>query len=134
MKKSYIELLEEVTFSTARSGGPGGQNVNKVESKVILTFCIGESEFLKSSEKATLRKKLSSKITKEDKIIIYNQETRSQLENKKRVQKVFLKMVEKALFKPKLRRATKPKRSAIESRLKSKKIRSEVKENRKKID
>lgn len=133
MNKSYENLLEEVKYSTARSGGPGGQNVNKVESKVVLTFNVSGSSFLNETEKRTVKNKLKNRINNAGDLVIHCQETRSQLENKSRAQKNFLKIIQKALFKPKLRRKSKPKKSAIENRLKSKKRRSEVKANRRKV-
>lgn len=78
-------IINELTFKTARSSGPGGQNVNKVSSKVILYFSLQESQGLTESEKTTILTKLSSKLTSEGTLIISCEETRSQLKNKELV-------------------------------------------------
>ena len=104
-----------------RSSGAGGQHVNKVSSKVELTFDLGNSMALTDIEKNRLLKKLSSKLSKENILLLQCEETRSQHKNKELVIKKFLETLEANLVVPKRRRKTKPTRSAIEKRLKSKK-------------
>ena len=134
MNLNQEALLKELSFSTARSGGPGGQHVNKVESKVILSFDAKQSSILSDSEKKTLVAKLANKLTKDGVLIVYNQETRSQLENKKRVIREFIKLLEKAFYKPKFRKKSKPTKSSVQKRLTQKKHRSEIKQSRKGVD
>lgn len=104
-----------------RSSGAGGQHVNKVSSKVELTFDLGNSMALTDIEKNRLLRKLSTKLSKENILIMQCEETRSQHKNKELVIKKFLDTLEASLTVPKRRRKTKPSRSAIEKRLKSKK-------------
>ncbi len=120
----------EFQFKTSRSSGPGGQNVNKVETKVELLFDIGSSMLLSEEEKNTLRSKLSNKIDQEDILHLTSQEKRSQTQNKERVIKKFYDLILKVFQKRKIRKATKPSKSAIENRLKAKKARGEKKSNR----
>jgi len=125
-------LLNELQFKAVRSSGPGGQNVNKVSSKVVLTFDLMNSIALDEEEKERAVKKLKSKLTLEGILILNCDEDRSQLKNKAIVTKRFLEMIEKALTIPKERKATKVPKSVIEKRLKDKSVASEIKQNRKK--
>lgn len=125
-------LLTELQFKAVRSSGPGGQNVNKVSSKVVLTFNIINSQSLSEEEKERAVKKLKSKLTLEGILILNCDEDRSQLKNKAIVTKRFFDMIEKALTIPKERKPTKIPRSVIEKRLKDKSVASEIKQNRKK--
>ena len=115
-----------------RSSGAGGQHVNKVSSKVELTFDLENSNSLTETEKNRLLKKLSSKLSKENILLMQCEETRSQHKNKELVIKKFLETLETNLVVPKRRRKTKPSRSAIEKRLKGKKKAALKKINRSK--
>ena len=114
-------IIQELKFKAVRSSGAGGQHVNKVSSKVELTFDLENSMALTDLEKNRLLKKLSSKLSKENILLLQCEETRSQHKNKELVIKKFLETLEANLVVPKRRRKTKPTRSAIEKRLKVKK-------------
>tara|TARA_R110000744_G_scaffold137227_3_gene247695 strand:- start:407 stop:811 length:405 start_codon:yes stop_codon:yes gene_type:complete len=114
-------IIQELKFKAVRSSGAGGQHVNKVSSKVELTFDLENSMALTDLEKNRLLKKLSSKLSKENILLMQCEETRSQHKNKELVIKKLLETLEANLVVPKRRRKTKPTRSAIEKRLKSKK-------------
>lgn len=130
MQKEII--LKELKFKAIRSSGAGGQHVNKVSSKVELSFSILDSEALSDKEKERLLLKLANRLTKENILILQCDEARSQHKNKDLVVKRFLDMLKKALHIPKKRKPTKPSKSSVEKRLKSKKVTSSIKANRKK--
>lgn len=127
-----VKILSELSFKAVRSSGAGGQNVNKVSSKVILSFDLPTSQSLSDDEKALLSEKLKSKLTLEGVLILSCDEDRSQLKNKEIVTKRFLKLIQNALIIPKKRKPTKVPRSVIEKRIKAKRNTSEIKQNRKK--
>lgn len=127
-------LLSELNYKAVRSSGAGGQNVNKVSSKVVLSFDLENSNGLNEEEKIYLREKLSSRLTQEFILILNCDEDRSQVKNKSIVTKRFLGIIEKGLTKPKIRRATKATKASKERRLLTKKTTSLVKQNRKKPD
>lgn len=125
------DFITELQFQTARSSGPGGQNVNKVETKVQLKFDINNSLILSEEEKLTLLQKASNKVDQEGFIHLSSQEKRSQIQNKELVIRKFYDLLRTAFHKKKIRKATKPSKGAIEDRLKSKKAQAEKKANRK---
>ncbi|OON70736.1 alternative ribosome rescue aminoacyl-tRNA hydrolase ArfB [Hymenobacter sp. CRA2] len=123
-------FLPELQFQTARSSGPGGQNVNKVESKVEVRFRVADSALLTDEQKQRLQEKLASRLTTEGDLIVTSQEDRSQSRNKELALQKFYEVLTKALHRPKARRATKPSAGAVRKRLESKKKNSEKKANR----
>jgi ribosome-associated protein len=127
-------LLKELNYKAIRSSGAGGQNVNKVSSKVVLSFDLENSNGLTVNEKIYLKEKLNSRLTQEFILILNCDEDRSQVKNKSIVTKRFIGIVEKGLTKPKIRRATKATKASKERRLKTKKTTSITKQNRKKPD
>lgn len=128
------KIISELTFKAVRSSGAGGQNVNKVSSKVVLTFDLNASQALSEEEKERLTTKLKSKLTAENILILNCDEDRSQLKNKAIVTKRFLELITKSLVVPKKRKPTAIPKSVIEKRLKAKSVTSEIKQNRKKLD
>jgi ribosome-associated protein len=127
-------ILSELQFKAVRSSGAGGQNVNKVSSKVILTFDLSLSQAFEEAEKELLFTKLSNKLSNENLLILNCDEDRSQLRNKEIVTKRFFDLITKSLIVPKKRKATKIPRSVIEKRIKAKRNLSEIKQNRRKPD
>lgn len=128
------DLSAELIFQTSRSSGPGGQNVNKVNSKVELRFNISNSQLLTEEQKEILITKLSAKINLEGYLVVVSQKDRSQLANKEDVIRKTYEMFAKALKPVKSRKSTRPTRSSIEKRLNEKRLKAEVKQNRQKID
>ena len=115
------QLLAELTFKAVRSSGAGGQNVNKVASKVVLTFDIQKSQAFSEEEKILIYSNLASRLTTDGVLILHCDEDRSQLKNKEIVIKRFLELIKKGLFVPKERKATKVPKAAIRKRIKDKK-------------
>jgi len=126
------KILSELQFKAVRSSGAGGQNVNKVSSKVVLTFDLKNSQALSEEEKSLLETKLSSRLTSEQILILNCDEDRSQFKNKTIVTKRFLDIIAAGLHIPKIRKATKIPKSVIRKRIKDKKNISEVKKSRRK--
>jgi ribosome-associated protein len=131
-KMNKEKIITELKFKAVRSSGAGGQNVNKVSSKVVLTYDLKASQALSEEEKELLFVKLKSKLTSENSLIIHCDEDRSQLKNKEIVIKRFLDLITKSLVVPKKRKPTKIPRSVIEKRLKNKSVMATVKQNRRK--
>ena len=126
------KILSELGFKAVRSSGPGGQNVNKVSSKVVLTFDLLQSAALTDEEKERAAKKLKTKLTSEGILILNCDEDRSQLKNKEIITHRFWEILQKSLVISKERKVTKVPRSVIEKRLKNKSSTAEIKQNRKK--
>lgn len=128
------KIISELQLKAVRSSGAGGQNVNKVSSKVVLSFDLKNSIALSEEEKALLENKLASRLTSEKMLILNCDEDRSQLKNKSIVIKRFLDIIKSGLLVPKLRKATKVPKSVIRKRIKDKMNLSEIKKSRKKPD
>jgi ribosome-associated protein len=129
-----VDLFPEITFQTSRSGGKGGQNVNKVETAVTGYFDIGASQILNDEQKAIINEKLSNRINSEGMLQVKSQTHRTQLENKDEVLRKMNELVTKALEKKKKRIATRISKTAKEQRLEFKKKKGEIKEGRRRID
>ena len=133
MKPNFRDILKEVIFKASRSGGAGGQHVNKVSTKVELYFSIKNSMVLSEEEKKILFEKLEQKITKEGSIQLTSQSERSQLRNKKQVIDKFEILLESAFEVEKPRKETQVPHFVKEKRLQHKKVRSEIKKMRKSL-
>lgn len=125
------KIVTELSYKAVRSSGAGGQNVNKVSSKVVLSFDLRNSQALSEEEKLLLETKLATRLTADAILILNCDEDRSQLKNKSIVTKRFLEMIKNALIIQKARKATKVPKSVIKKRIKDKKNISELKQSRK---
>lgn len=120
----------ELVFLTSRSGGPGGQNVNKLETRVEVRFDVVASSVLSADQKAQVLERLQSRIDKNGVLRVVSQASRSQWQNKQTAVERLTDLLRKALRPRKTRKPTKPSRVAQERRLKAKKVHSERKRNR----
>jgi ribosome-associated protein len=125
-------LLGEIKFQTSRSSGPGGQNVNKTNSKVTLRFDVVNSLVLTAEEKEIILAKLATRLTSDGELILHAQEKRSQFQNKDEVVEKFDTLLAKAFVKKKARKASKPSKAAVQKRIKNKKQHGEKKKWRQK--
>ena len=123
----------ELTFKTSRSGGAGGQHVNKTETRVELFFNVRYSAALSMQQKIILQKKLRSKLTENGELRIVVSDTRSQIRNKEIAIQRFLALIKKELIIPKKRKLTKPTKGSVQRRLESKSKKADIKKNRKRI-
>lgn len=130
MKPEVSELMSEIKFRTSRSSGSGGQNVNKVESKVSLVFNIDDSKKLSEEDKQTLKSKLANQLNSESELIIDSEESRSQLRNKENAIEKFIELYKNAFKRQKKRRPTRPTLASKLKRLDEKRKNSEKKQNR----
>ncbi|MDN5578900.1 MAG: aminoacyl-tRNA hydrolase [Chryseobacterium sp.] len=123
-------FTKELTYKTSRSSGAGGQNVNKVETSVTVLWKVADTEFFSNEEIELISEKLKNRINQDGILQLTVSESRTQLQNKKIATDKILELVEKSLYKPKPRKATKPSKRQIEKRIMAKKQISEKKENR----
>jgi ribosome-associated protein len=129
-----IDITREISFRTARSGGSGGQNVNKVETMVEGLWDIDKSQLIDDEQKARIKDKLRNRITQNGILIVKSQSERTQLGNKEIVIKKMNLLIEESMRKKKSRISTMPTKASKEKRISSKKKTSEIKSGRKKFD
>ena len=132
--KHGIEIpYHELEITTSRSGGPGGQHVNKTETRITIRWNIKETSALPPALKERVLKNLESRITADGYLIIHNSESRSQLQNKKNAIAHLVRTIQKALLAPKKRIKTKVPKKEKEKRMQEKKRQSDIKKRRRKV-
>lgn len=134
MAPAISTISSEFIFSASRSSGPGGQNVNKVNTKVTLHWDVTNSIVLTDEQRETISTKLKSYITKEGVLQLTSQEKRSQLQNKEEVVEKLERLLTKAFERKKARKATKPSKAAKQKRVLHKKQHGEKKKWRQRPD
>ena len=134
IKDDVVIPASDLDWSASRSGGPGGQNVNKTATKVDLRFDLPGCSVLHPAVKARLRKQPDAMVDAEGQLVIVSSATRSQSANLEDARERLREKIRAALVRPKRRRKTKPSRGAKRRRLKAKRITAEKKQNRKKVD
>lgn len=128
---SIVIPMSEVEFTYARSGGPGGQNVNKTETKAVLRWNLERATWITKDVKERFRMTFGSRLTTDGDVVIHSDETRNRSINEKACLQKLTEMLRRVWFAPKKRVATKPTRSSQRRRVEAKRLRSEVKKNRK---
>ncbi len=127
----WSQVLSELSYKAVRSSGPGGQHVNKTSTKVEVIFFPFQSEGLDTDEKELIAQKLGNRISKEGRLVLFSDQSRSQFRNREDVTLRLKEMLEQALVKPKKRKATKPSKAARQKRLDDKRHHSSKKAGRK---
>ena len=134
MDNSSRRFIDEFKFTASRSSGAGGQNVNKVNTKVELRFCLRSSKCLSSQEKELVTRKLANKINDAGEIVLVSQQQRTQFKNKEAAIERFFKLIEQALKPERKRYRTKPTKASKERRLQSKQKQATKKINRRLVE